>query len=97
MLPEDIGEARFLDDRTAAPFTTVRHEVRRYGRRSVNCTNASHVANPSGTGLNVSQLQVNPDGSVRNLGGFSPITTTATSGRHGIDERVIRLGLRLGF
>ena len=62
-----------------------------------NLTNTPHFANPSGNGLNVSQLQLNPDGSVRNLGGFSSITTTANSGRDGIDERVIRLGLRLGF
>ena len=62
-----------------------------------NLTNTPHFANPSGNGLNVSQLQLNPDGSVRNLGGFSSITTTANSGRDGIDERVVRFGLRLGF
>jgi hypothetical protein len=62
-----------------------------------NLTNTPHFANPSGNGTNVSQLQLNPDGSVRNLGGFSSITSTANSGRDGIDERLIRLGLRLGF
>jgi hypothetical protein len=62
-----------------------------------NLTNTPHFANPSGNGVNVSQLQLNPDGSVRNLGGFSSITSTANSGRDGIDERVVRLGLRLGF
>ena len=40
----------------------------------------------------MSQLQLNPDGTVRNLGAFSSNTTTANSGRDGIDERVIRLG-----
>ena len=62
-----------------------------------NLTNTPHFANPSGNGLNVSQLQLNPDGTVRNLGGFSSITGTANSGRDGIDERLIRLGVRLGF
>ena len=59
-----------------------------------NLTNTPHFANPN---ANVSNLQLNADGTVRNLGGFSSITTTANSGRDGIDERVVRLGLRLGF
>jgi hypothetical protein len=62
-----------------------------------NLTNKPHFANPSGNGVNVSQLQLNPDGTVRNLGGFSSITATANSGRDGIDERLVRIGLRLGF
>ena len=32
-----------------------------------NMTNTPHFANPSGNGTNVSQLQLNNDGSVRNL------------------------------
>jgi hypothetical protein len=59
-----------------------------------NLTNTPHFANPS---ANVSNLQLNPDGTVRNLGGFSSITTTANSGRDGIDERLIRFGVRFGF
>jgi len=43
-------------------------------------------------GSNVSNLQLNPDGSIRNLNGFSEITGTA-----GGSERLMRLGLRLGF
>jgi hypothetical protein len=62
-----------------------------------NLTNTPHFANPSGNGVNVSQLQLNPDGTVRNLGGFSSITNTANSGRDGIDERLVRIGLRFGF
>jgi hypothetical protein len=62
-----------------------------------NLTNTPHFANPSGNGINVSNLQLNPDGTVRNLGGFSSITSTANSGRDGIDERLIRFGVRLGF
>jgi hypothetical protein len=45
--------------------------------------------NPGG---NVSNLQLNPDGSIRNLNGFSEITGTS-----GGSERLMRLGLRLGF
>jgi hypothetical protein len=59
-----------------------------------NLTNTPHFANPS---ANVSNLQLNADGSIRNLGGFSTITSTANTGRDGIDERLFRIGLRLGF
>ena len=59
-----------------------------------NVTNTPHFANPS---ANVSNLQLNADGTIRNLGGFSSITGTANTGRDGIDERLIRLGLRFGF
>jgi hypothetical protein len=59
-----------------------------------NLTNTPHFANPSG---NVSNMVLNPDGTIRNLGGFSSITGTANTGRDGIDERLFRIGLRLGF
>jgi hypothetical protein len=62
-----------------------------------NLTNTPHFANPSGTGLNVSNLQLNSDGSIRNLGGFSSVTSTANTGRDGIDERLFRIGVRFGF
>jgi len=62
-----------------------------------NLTNTPHFDIPGGTNRNVSNLQVNADGTVRNLGGFSSITSTANSGRDGIDERVLRIGLRFGF
>ncbi len=62
-----------------------------------NLTNTPHFANPGDANRNVSNLQLNPDGTIRNLGGFSSITTTANSGRDGIDERLIRFGVRLGF
>ena len=54
---------------------------------ALNLTNTPHFANPA---ANVSNLQLNSDGSVRNLGGFGVITATANSGREGIDERLIR-------
>jgi hypothetical protein len=61
---------------------------------SFNFTNTPHFSNP---GRNVSDLQLNPDGSVRSLGGFTEITGTTGTGREGIDERVFRLGLRISF
>ena len=75
--------------------------ISRYGLEfkgeAFNLTNTPHFANPSTANANVSNLQLNADGTIRNLGGFSSITTTANSGRDGIDERLIRFGVRLGF
>jgi hypothetical protein len=59
-----------------------------------NFSNTPHFANP---GANVSNLQLNPDGSVRSLGGFGEITSTVSLAREGIDERQFRFGLRLSF
>ncbi|MGH9674684.1 MAG: TonB-dependent receptor domain-containing protein, partial [Bryobacteraceae bacterium] len=59
-----------------------------------NLTNTPHFANPA---ANVSNLQLNPDGTVRNLGGFSSITGIRNTGREGLDERVFRFGLRFAF
>jgi hypothetical protein len=55
-----------------------------------NCTNTPHFNNPGG---NRSSLQLNPDGSIRNLNGFGEITGT----RADFPARVIRFGMRLGF
>jgi hypothetical protein len=59
-----------------------------------NLFNRPTFASPSG--LNVSNLQLNPDGTVRNLNGFGVINSTVSSGRE-YSERYIRLGLRMGF
>jgi len=59
-----------------------------------NFSNTPHFANP---GANVSNLQLNADGSVRSLGGFTEVTNTISLGREGIDERQFRFGLRLSF
>lgn len=61
---------------------------------ALNVTNTPHFSNPGG---NVSNLQLNPDGSIRSLGGYTEITSTTGTGREGVDERVFRLGLRLRF
>jgi outer membrane receptor protein involved in Fe transport len=74
---------------------TVRNHWSLQARAEVfNVTNTPHFANPA---ANVSNLVLNADGTIRNLGGFSSITSTANSGRDGIDERVVRIGLRVGF
>ena len=48
-----------------------------------NVTNTPHFANPQANASNTSN--------------FGIITNTANSGREGIDERFIRLGVRVGF
>ena len=60
---------------------------------ALNLSNTPHFANPS---TNVSNLQLNQDGAVRNLNGFGVITTTNRTGRQ-YDEREMRLGIRFGF
>jgi hypothetical protein len=54
-----------------------------------NVTNQPRFNNP---GANVSNLQLNPDGTIRNLNGFTEITSTADD-----SERQMRLGIRLGW
>ncbi len=60
---------------------------------AMNISNTPHFSNPA---ANVSNLQLNPDGSVKNLNGFSQITSTNPLGRL-IDPRYLRLGARLTF
>jgi hypothetical protein len=60
---------------------------------ALNLSNTAHFANP---GANVSNASFNSDGSVKNLGGFSQITSTNPLGRV-IDQRYFRFGARLTF
>jgi len=55
-----------------------------------NVTNTPQFGNP---GANRSSLQLNPDGTIRNLNGYTEITST----RGRFSERQLRLGLRIGF
>jgi Carboxypeptidase regulatory-like domain/TonB dependent receptor len=55
-----------------------------------NLTNRPQFNNP---GSNRSSLQLNPDGSIRNLNGYTEITSTTGSK----SERQVRVGIRLGF
>ncbi|MGQ9917060.1 MAG: carboxypeptidase regulatory-like domain-containing protein [Bryobacteraceae bacterium] len=57
-----------------------------------NFTNTPHFSNPS---ANISNLVLNSDGSFRT--GVFEVTGVRNTGREGIDERVFRFGLRLGF
>ena len=59
----------------------------------LNATNTPHFGNP---GTNISNLQLNTDGSIRSLNGVGVINSTNRLGRQ-YDEREWRLGLRLGF
>jgi Carboxypeptidase regulatory-like domain/TonB dependent receptor len=59
-----------------------------------NITNTPHFALPAN--LNVSNLQLNPDGSVKSLNGFGVINATQSIGRD-YDERYFRLGMRMSF
>lgn len=61
---------------------------------ALNATNTPHFGNPGG---NRSNLILNPDGSIRSLGGYTEITSTTGTGREGVDERVFRIGLRMRF
>jgi hypothetical protein len=55
-----------------------------------NLTNRPQFNNP---GSNRSSLQLNPDGTIRNLNGYTEITSTTGSK----SERQVRVGLRFGF
>ncbi|MCC7155844.1 MAG: TonB-dependent receptor [Bryobacterales bacterium] len=57
-----------------------------------NFTNTPHFSNPGG---NISNLVLNSDGTFRS--GVFEVTGVRNTGREGIDERVFRFGLRLGF
>jgi carboxypeptidase family protein/TonB-dependent receptor-like protein len=60
-----------------------------------NATNTPHFSNPSST---VSSMVLNPDGTIKSLGGYTTITSTNGGfGREGIDERMLRLGVRIRF
>jgi len=59
-----------------------------------NLTNTPHFSNPGG---NVSNLVLNPDGTVKNLAGFAQVTSVANTGRDAGDQRDIRFSLRIGF
>jgi len=53
-----------------------------------NATNTPHFNNPGAT---VSNMVLNPDGSIRTLGGFTEITSARA------DERQVRFALRISF
>ncbi|MEO8591842.1 MAG: TonB-dependent receptor [Candidatus Solibacter sp.] len=60
---------------------------------ALNATNTPHFGNPA---TNISNLQLNPDGSIRNLNGVGVVTSSNRTGRQ-YDEREFRIGLRFAF
>jgi hypothetical protein len=60
---------------------------------SFNFANTPHFGLP---GTNVSSMVLNPDGSIKNLGGYTSITSTQNLGRD-FDERHIQFHLRIRF
>ena len=58
-----------------------------------NITNRPHFGQP---GSNVSNLVLNADGTVKDLGGFGVISDTLNVGRE-FPERYVRVGLRMAF
>ena len=60
-----------------------------------NATNTPHFSNPS---ANVSNMVLNNNGTIKSLGGYTSISSTNGGiGREGIDERMLRLGVRVRF
>jgi hypothetical protein len=59
-----------------------------------NTANTPHFGNPS---ANVSNMLLNPDGSIRSLGDYTTITSTKGIGRDGLDQRVLQFGMHLNF
>jgi hypothetical protein len=61
---------------------------------SYNFINTPNFGNP---GANASSMQLNADGTVRSLGGYTEITGMNSTSREGLAERVIQFGLRIAF
>jgi hypothetical protein len=60
-----------------------------------NFTNTPHFNNPS---TNVSNMVLNPDGTIRSLGNFMSVTSAnINGGQEPGDERQFRFGIRLSF
>ena len=61
--------------------------------QALNTSNTPHFANPA---ANVSNLQLNSDGSIKSLNGFGVITSTIHTGRQ-YDERELEMSARFSF
>jgi hypothetical protein len=57
-----------------------------------NVTNRPKFQNPGNGNTNVSNLRLNPDGTVRDLNGYAVVTAT-----NDLSERQVRFGIRLGW
>ena len=75
-------------------FRISEHWSVQFRAEAFNFTNTPHFANPDS---DVSAMQLGPNGTVQDLGGFGTITGTTNLAREGIDERQFRFGLRIRF
>lgn len=90
-----LGPKQFnLDVGVFRTFPITEDATLQFRAEAFNFTNTPHLANP---GANVSNLILNADGTIRSLNGYSEITGIRNVGREGIDQRIFRFGLRLGF
>ena len=69
-------------------FSATERIKTQFRAESFNATNTPHFNNP---GTNVSNLLLNPNGSVSALRGFAEVTSAQD------DERQFRFGLRISF
>ncbi|MGH9658664.1 MAG: TonB-dependent receptor domain-containing protein, partial [Bryobacteraceae bacterium] len=83
-----------LDLGVVREFSLTERMKMQFRVEAFNATNTPKYGDP---GTNVSNLQLNPDGSIRNLGGYTEITGTRNIGRDGLNEKVFRFALRLAF
>jgi hypothetical protein len=74
-------------------FTMTERFRLQFRAEALNVSNSPHMANPS---ANVSNMSLNSDGTLKQLGGFSQITSAAPVGRV-LDQRYFRFGLRLNW
>lgn len=76
-----------LDSSLFRSFAVKERMNLQFRMEALNTTNTPHFANPS---TNVSNLQLNSDGTIKNLNGYDVITTDVRTGRQ-YNEREIRL------
>ncbi|MBI3469925.1 MAG: TonB-dependent receptor, partial [Candidatus Solibacter usitatus] len=84
----NVDASVFRDFRLTERFSA------QFRAEAFNITNTPHFGGP---GTNVSSLQLNADGSIRNLNGYTVITGVQNTGREGVDERMFRFALRVRF
>jgi hypothetical protein len=82
-----------LDSSLFRTFRVKERWVLQFRAECFNAANTPHFSNP---GANVSSMQLNSDGSVKNLNGYTQITGVSATSRL-VDERYFRFGLKLLF
>jgi hypothetical protein len=82
-----------LDMSVFRDFKVMERFTIQFRAEALNLTNTPHFSNPNG---NAAAMTLNPDGTVKSLGGYTTITSTTTVSRL-IDERYLRFGLKIRF